>query len=676
VCGNDGTDATIRCRNPTCSDRVSNGLESDVDCGYGCCLAQLAGGDDDDAGADDGSGTPQPSPAPCPALCSPGLKCTAHRDCASGRCVRLPRLDGDRVCAATRPTDLDSRLTTRMQTAFRLWGVSKGSFNHTAFWGALSLLLDVPPWAILIEGLREVQREPEWGPGAFGDVVAANAAVIDARGARRLQPSGVVSRRRDLWPAGWATYYITASDTVLALDAYVSVFTQPSEGTLIASRLVGVGTNGTTVAVGGWAYERALARRQREASLWRQYCLEYVNATTVWQTNITRVNCSTYAATAIPWSLPAVRRLGDGSEAAVNLSSLWPSLRLRLDEPGETVINASLPRWTMLQALAPYMTASAVVNLENVTFDALYDPPDAAACAPAEVLAYQPPLGVPHRPITSTLHFPIQPSAVVVDRHDRGINGTLCQVRVRVQLVRADGQPVTPDVKLTGVLDADVDQHGIAAFSELAIGVNATGLRLLYTATWLDRTTAAPRAVNATTPYTFDVQLLYIPPVIEPERVPLHPALVALIFFTCVGAIGTVVHRCVTARRARMAAAKVHADGAAAAASGTDSVDRVAKRSATVRRVKVGVAGAAALEGGSHGRGSDNEAAKRELARAAEEVALAVAMVPMVPSNAGAVDGTGQGGPTAGVLQIVARVAELTGERGGVHGGAGVGSAR
>ncbi|RYG56327.1 hypothetical protein EON66_03160 [archaeon] len=346
VCGNDEADAFVRCRNPTCSDGVANLDESDIDCGSYCCPTFALDG------------------LPCNTLCHDGYRCQGALDCFSGRCFRLARKGNAYFCTSPRVVDSHPTYSSRLITALQFNNMTRRYFPRQVLIDAIAFLLDLPSFAVVIESITDVQRAAEWGPGAFADVVAANAvspwsaAIVPRvlhltgtslqvnttrpagasahllRGAparsghkqggsaqehatpRRTQPSLVAARvhgrRVVATTSTHARHYITTMDTVVAVQVQIAVSMQPSEMLLIQGRLQELLT--LRVLPGGWPEERLLARQAAHYSHIREYCSKYVTAATVMYTNITRVDCSEYADTSLWAYYDTLRANGSAPE--------------------------------------------------------------------------------------------------------------------------------------------------------------------------------------------------------------------------------------------------------------------------------------------------------------------------------------------------------------------------
>jgi hypothetical protein len=629
VCGNDNFDDTVHCRPATCKDRVANGDEPDVDCGQSCCQEY------DDISL-------------CPNLCHVGQRCLNARDCVTNKCYRLPRMGGDRFCAGTRPTDIDAALSSRMLVALRVEGQRRAFFNLTSFVQIVAFMLDVPTEAILVEAVTDVQRAPEWGPGAFADLVAVNAAAgwptarrrqlleadgdagrhaVSLAGLNRLPDggsSGSVSRAlfppmrfqgglaagpRGAQASSWPVYYITSTDSAVAVEVRLSLFSQPAEASLLEDRLTRL-TGDLRVLPDGWVAERVLQRQMFTYSWYQGYCTTLVNASTVWDTNVTLVDCNTYANKTV-WALKAAA-LAAAQAAAASATGvarrLLPHLapldaRSLADEflgaPGgasasghcggvagrphpspptargrglgsgaesaytglafNSSLNVSgLPRvsfYDLMAAITPvYAWPPSVSFIGNLSYDPLYDTPS-ADMVPYELLVVVEPRGVPGRPIWDTLALPVQPVLRLVDRHDRPITSISAAVRVLASLDQSRFPAASSPVMLFGDISQQLLADGTFVFKRLYVNANVSAIELYFEATWLNA--AGVYASLKATSRTFNVLNKPVVPIIIIPRVPLNAILVAFLTLSAIAAVFSTWFWLVRRRRRRVAALKI-----------------------------------------------------------------------------------------------------------------------
>jgi hypothetical protein len=629
VCGNDNFDDTVHCRPATCKDHVANGDEPDVDCGQSCCQEY------DDISL-------------CPNLCRVGQRCLNARDCVTGKCYRLPRMAGDRFCAGTRPTDIDAALSSRLLVALRVEGQRRAFFNLTAFVQIVAFMLDVPTEAILVEAVTDVQRAPEWGPGAFADLVAVNAAAgwptarrrqllevgrdagrhavslpalngLPGGGSRegvsralfppmRFQ-GGLPAGPRGAQASSWPVYFITSTDSAVAVEVRLSLFSQPAEAALLEGRLTRL-TGDLRVLPDGWVAERALQRQMFTFGWYESYCTNTVNASTAWDTNVTLVDCNSYANKTV-WALKAAA-LAAAQAAAASASSVARRLLPRLGpldaravagellgalHPGSasgqrggvagrprpsppaargrglgsgaesaytglsynsSVNVSSLPRVSFYDLLAaitpPYAWPPSVTFLGNLTYDPLYDAPS-TDMVPHELLVVVEPRGVPGRPIWDTFPLPVQPVLRLVDRHDRPITSISAAVRVLASLDQSRFPAASSPVMLFGDISQQLLADGTFVFKRLYVNANVSAIELYFEATWLNA--AGVYASLKAASRTFNVLNKPVVPIIIIPRTPLNAILVAFLTLSAIAAVFGTWFWLVRRRRRRVAALKI-----------------------------------------------------------------------------------------------------------------------
>lgn len=138
ICANDGPGTLLRCRNPTCKDRVGNGREADVDCGTACC--------------EDDLDLPN-----CLTLCQDGYRCSNAIDCISGTCASNPRSGSisDKYCAPPLLTTSRPLYLSRVQGAFHFESIVKADFSVPGLVSTLAFLLDMPSFTIVIDAIKQ-----------------------------------------------------------------------------------------------------------------------------------------------------------------------------------------------------------------------------------------------------------------------------------------------------------------------------------------------------------------------------------------------------------------------------------------------------------------------------------------------------------------------------------------
>lgn len=501
VCGNDAYNTGVRCRAATCEDGVQNGEEVDVDCGMYCCNMY---------------GVPSAS---CPVRCANGLRCATTSDCAEGTCMRLPRLGGGLFCSARRAGDTNPLLVTRYLAVLRAGGKRKTTLHVDALRGALAHLLDVAPYQVAVDALVEEYRAAQWGIGAYGDIVAANAAAT-------------------YWPPGTpdAPYFITNSDTVTSVLIYLAVTVDATEGAMMAARWTAALADGVAVPDDGWGVDRVRARLEAAIEVERNYCDNYINASTVGDVALTVVNCSLYANTSAWYATaPSRRRLGDGSETAYAAP--------RLNATGGDVFAvvaalASAPRYNLSALLRRNETPP--YNFSVVTppyLDTLSTAPSTAQ-RPTELLVTVHPRGVPGRRLTATQQFAVQPALLLVDRSDRPVTLPVGIVTIKAYL-DPNQFPSTGPLQLYGMTTRQLSRAGTVVYTDLSVSSNDTAVRIWFSATFIDELGVTHVLKTSTQPFAVAPKPLVV--LIIPERVPLNPWLVAfltlaslLVLFCCI----------------------------------------------------------------------------------------------------------------------------------------------